>query len=78
MKQKNTLTWAISAVIYLGLVIGGYTVYASLDSNDDHINTHTATTNVNEEKESINEQTHNYNHTSQRNDGKDSAHSEVK
>jgi hypothetical protein len=43
MKQKNILTWAISAIIYLGLVIGGYTVYASLDSNDDHTDTHTAT-----------------------------------
>jgi hypothetical protein len=76
MKQKNILTWAISAILYLGLVIGGYTVYASLDSNDDHTDTHTATTNGNGEKESINVQTHNDNHTSQRNDGKDSAHSD--
>jgi hypothetical protein len=40
MKQKNILTWAISAIVYLGLVIGGYSVYASLNSNNDHTNTH--------------------------------------
>jgi hypothetical protein len=75
MKQKNILTWAISAIVYLGLVIGGYTVYASLDSNNDHTDTHAATTKGNEEKESINEQAHNDNHTSQRSDSKDSGHS---
>lgn len=75
MKQKNILTWAISAIIYLGLVLGGYTLYAGLESNDEHTDTHAAT-NGNEEKESINEQTHNDNHTSPRNDGKDSAHSD--
>jgi hypothetical protein len=76
MKQKNILTWAISAVVYLGLVIGGYTVYASLDSNNDHTDTHAATTNGNEEKESINEQAHNDNRTRQKTDGVDSEHSD--
>ncbi|MCM3676396.1 hypothetical protein M3699_21705 [Peribacillus simplex] len=72
MKQKNILTWAISAIVYLGLVIAGYTVFASLDSNNDHTDTHDeAKTNGNEEKESINEQAHKDNHTSQRSDGKD-------
>lgn len=64
MKQKNILTWAISAIVYLGLVIGGYIVYASLDSNNDQTDIHGAKTNGNEEKESINEQAHNDNHTS--------------
>lgn len=31
MKQKNMLTWAVSAIVYLGLVIGGYSVYAKLE-----------------------------------------------
>jgi hypothetical protein len=72
MKQKNIVTWAISAIVYLGLVIGGYTVYASLDSNDDHTDTHATTTNGNEEKEPINEEAHNDNHTSQSSGSKDS------
>ncbi|MCM3169976.1 MULTISPECIES: hypothetical protein [Peribacillus] len=76
MKQKNILTWAVSAIVYLGLVIGGYTVSASLDSNNDHTNTHEAKTTGKEEKESINEQSHNNNHTSQRSEGKDSRHSD--
>jgi hypothetical protein len=65
MKQKNILTWAISAIVYLGLVIGGYTVYASMDNNDDHTDTHEST-NVNEEN-SIKEQAHN-DHTGQKGD----------
>ncbi|MBT2606042.1 hypothetical protein J7E55_23995 [Bacillus sp. ISL-53] len=76
MKQKNMLTWAVSAIVYLGLVIGGYSVYASLNSNNDHTDTHAAKTNGNEEKESINEQAHNDNHTSQKSDGEDSGHSD--
>lgn len=67
------LTWAISAIVYLGLVIGGYTVFASLGSNNDHTDTHAAN---NEEKESINEQAHNDNHTSQKSDGEDTGHSD--
>lgn len=78
MKQKNMLTWAISAIVYLGLVIGGYTVFASLGSNNDHTDTHAAKTKGDEEKESINEQAHNDNHTSQKSDGKDSRHSDHK
>ncbi|MGG0412161.1 hypothetical protein [Peribacillus simplex] len=74
MKQKNMLTWAMSAIVYLGLVIGGYSIYASLNSNNDHSDTHAA----NEEKESINEQSHNDNHTSKKSDGKDSGHSDHK
>jgi len=71
MKQKNILTWAISAIVYLGLVIGGYSVSASLDSNNDHTDTHDeAKINGNEEKESIKEQTHKDNHS------KDSGHSD--
>lgn len=76
MKQKNILTWAISAIVYLGLVMGGYTVYASLYSSGDHTDTHAEKINGNEEKESINEQAHNDNHTSQRSDGKNSGHSD--
>ncbi|MEJ9230334.1 hypothetical protein LAV79_12760 [Peribacillus butanolivorans] len=76
MKQKNMLTWAISAIVYLGLVIGGYTVYTSLGSNNDHTDTHASKTNGNEEKESINEQAHNDNHTSQSSDGEDPEHSD--
>lgn len=65
------LTWAISAIVYLGLVIGGYSVSASLDSNNDHTDTHDeAKINGNEEKESIKEQTHKDNHS------KDSGHSD--
>ncbi|MBT2668901.1 hypothetical protein J7J00_26230 [Bacillus sp. ISL-4] len=75
MRQKNMLTWAISAIVYLGLVIGGYSIYASLNSNNDHTDTHAVKTNGNEEKESINEQAHNDNHTSKKSDGKDSGHS---
>ncbi|MBT2700703.1 hypothetical protein J7E79_25530 [Bacillus sp. ISL-40] len=70
MKQKNILTWAISAIVYLGLVIGGYSVYASLNSNNDHTNTHSEA-NSHEKKETIAEQAHNDDHTS----GKDSGHS---
>ncbi|WHY59185.1 hypothetical protein [Peribacillus simplex] len=81
MKQKNMLTWAISAIVYLGLVIGGYSIYASLNSNNDHSDTHAAKTKGDEEKESIIEQSHNDNHTSKKSDGKDGhsdhvAHSE--
>jgi hypothetical protein len=42
MKPKNIWTWTISAIVYLGLVIGGYTVYANVNSTnnltDDHVN----------------------------------------
>ncbi len=76
MKQKSILTWAISAIVYLGSVIGGYTVYASLNSSNNHTDAHSATSNGIEEKESINEQAHNDNHTRQRSDGKDSVHSD--
>ncbi|MCU6600294.1 hypothetical protein OCO53_07455 [Peribacillus frigoritolerans] len=77
MKQKNMVTWAISAIVYLGLVIGGYTVYASLDRNNEHTDTHDeAKTNGNEEKKFINEQAHKDNHISQRIDGEDSGHSD--
>lgn len=71
MKQKNILTWAISAIVYLGLVIGGYSVYASLNSNNDHTNTHLEA-NSHEKKETSAEQAHNDDHTS----GKDSGHSD--
>ncbi|WP_264737673.1 hypothetical protein [Cytobacillus firmus] len=74
MKQKNILTWAVSAIVYLGLVIGGYSVYASLDSNEEHTDSHESV-NGNEEK-SANEQAHNDNHASQGSDGKDSGHSD--
>ncbi|QGQ44256.1 hypothetical protein [Metabacillus sediminilitoris] len=67
MKQKSILTWAISAIVYLGIVIGGYTVYASLDNDDDHGYTHESA-NDNEEK-SLNEQAHNDNHTGQKSVG---------
>ncbi|KKI92106.1 hypothetical protein WQ54_11035 [Bacillus sp. SA1-12] len=73
MKQKSILTWAISAIVYLGVIIGGYTVYANLDNDDDHGETH-ETANVSEDK-SLNEQAHNDNHTGQRSDGNEhSAH----
>ncbi|WP_260286425.1 hypothetical protein [Peribacillus aracenensis] len=78
MKQKNMLTWAISAIVYLGLVIGGYSIYASLNSNNDHSDTHTAKTKGAEDKESINEQSHIDNHTSKKSDGKDSGQSDHK
>jgi hypothetical protein len=71
MKQKNILTWAISALVYLGLVIGGYSVYASLDSNDNHTDTHSGA-NSHEKKETSAEHAHNDDHTS----GKDSGHSD--
>ncbi|MGM0888894.1 MAG: hypothetical protein ACQEW5_18410 [Bacillota bacterium] len=74
MKQKNILTWVISAIMYLGLVIGCYSIYTSLNSNNDHLDAHAAKTNGNEEKESNNEQAHNDNHTSKKSDGKDSGH----
>ncbi|NCT39907.1 hypothetical protein GTW56_29710 [Bacillus sp. EB93] len=75
MKQKNILTWAVSAIVYLGLVIGGYTVSASLDSNNDHTNTHEAKTTGKEENEVNNEQAHNVDHTSQKSNGMDSGQS---
>ncbi|MGE7902834.1 hypothetical protein ACQKNS_00295 [Peribacillus sp. NPDC094092] len=74
MKQKNMLTWAISAIVYLGLVIGGYFIYASLNSNNDHLDAHAAKTNGIEEKESNNEKAHNGNHTSKKSDDKHSDH----
>ncbi|WP_244671086.1 hypothetical protein [Bacillus sp. NTK034] len=74
MKQKNILTWAISAIVYLGLVIGGYSVYASLDSNNEHTDNHESA-NGNEEMPA-NEQAHNDSHASQGNDSKDSGHSD--
>ncbi|MEH7010427.1 hypothetical protein V7087_06335 [Neobacillus niacini] len=70
MKQKNLLTWAISAIVYLGLVIGGYTVYASLDSNSDHTDTRSEA-DSHGKKETNTKQAHNDDHTS----GKDSGHS---
>ncbi|UOE53469.1 hypothetical protein [Cytobacillus oceanisediminis] len=75
MKQKSMLTWAISAIVYLGLVIGSYTVYASLDGSNDHTDSHESA-NGNKEK-SINEQAHNNdNHASHGSDGKESEHSD--
>ncbi|ALC81935.1 MULTISPECIES: hypothetical protein [Bacillus] len=67
MKQKTILTWGISAIVYLGLVIGGYTVYASVDSNNGHTDTHSAETAKEE---------HTGDHASQENDGADSEHSD--
>lgn len=37
MKQKSILIWALSAIVYLGIVMGGYSVYASMNpASDDH------------------------------------------
>jgi hypothetical protein len=71
MKQKKIWTWAISAIVYLGLVIGGYSVYASMDNRDDHTEDHSAS-NINEKKETHTED----NHTDEKNNDKNSAHSE--
>jgi hypothetical protein len=42
MKPKNIWTWTISAIVYLGLVIGGYTVYANVNSTNNHTDEHAA------------------------------------
>jgi hypothetical protein len=76
MKQKKIVTWAISAIVYLGLVIGGYTVYASMNTNNDHIDSHSATSNSNEKKETSTEEEHNDDHASQKSEGTDSGHSD--
>ncbi|MGM0920491.1 MAG: hypothetical protein ACQEWW_04565 [Bacillota bacterium] len=76
MKQKKIVTWAISAIVYLGLVIGGYTVYASMNTHNDHIDSHTATSNSNEKKETSTEEEHNDDHASQKSEGTDSGHSD--
>lgn len=76
MKQKKIVTWAISAIVYLGLVIGGYTVYASMNNKNDHTDTHSATSNSNEKKETSTEEEHNDDHTSQKSEGTDSGHSD--
>ncbi|MFF2498397.1 hypothetical protein [Peribacillus sp. NPDC058075] len=47
-----------------------------MNGNNDHTDTHAAKINGNEEKESINEQAHNDNHTSQKSDGEDSGQSD--
>ncbi|MBM7587472.1 hypothetical protein JOC86_004045 [Bacillus pakistanensis] len=36
MKPKNIWIWTISAIVYLGLVIGGYSVYANVNSANNH------------------------------------------
>jgi hypothetical protein len=42
MKLKTVWIWIISAVVYLGLVIGGYTVYASMNQTDPEASDHSA------------------------------------
>lgn len=76
MKQKKIVAWAISAIVYLGLVIGGYTVYASMNHNKDHTETHSAASHRNEKKETGTEEEHNDEHTSQKSEGADSGHSD--
>ncbi|HWO74345.1 MAG TPA: hypothetical protein VNM69_00345 [Bacillus sp. (in: firmicutes)] len=46
MKQKTLLVWSISAILYLGVVIGAYSVYASMNPitnnhQEDHTQPHT-------------------------------------
>ncbi|MBX9971064.1 hypothetical protein H7K06_26455 [Priestia aryabhattai] len=37
--KKSIMIWAVSAIVYLGIVIAGYSVYASLNPRtDEHIN----------------------------------------
>lgn len=36
MKQKTILYWTLSAVLYLGVVIGGYSIYASTSTVSDN------------------------------------------
>ncbi|MBD1380474.1 hypothetical protein [Metabacillus arenae] len=73
MKQKRILTWTISAIVYLGLVIGGYSVYASVGNNNPADN-HSPTKNNHEKKEAGNEQVHSDDHTSQKNNKEHSDH----
>lgn len=35
MKPKTVLYWTLSAVLYLGIVIGGYSIYASASTSSD-------------------------------------------
>lgn len=48
--KRSIMIWAISGIVYLGIVIAGYSVYASMNPKTDEYTTHTA--NNQEEKKS--------------------------
>ncbi|CAH2715900.1 hypothetical protein BACCIP111895_03084 [Neobacillus rhizosphaerae] len=41
--KKSIMIWAVSAIVYLGIVIAGYSVYASINPKSEEHNNHTAT-----------------------------------
>nr|WP_257535862.1 hypothetical protein [Mesobacillus foraminis] len=45
--KKTILIWAISAIVYLGVVIAGYSVYASSNSETDPHTNHQGEENMN-------------------------------
>lgn len=42
--KKSIMIWAASAVLYLGIVIAGYSVYASINPKADEHTDHAAAT----------------------------------
>jgi len=42
--KKSIMVWAASAVLYLGVVIAGYSVYASMNPKADEHTDHAAAT----------------------------------
>jgi flagellar basal body-associated protein FliL len=41
--KKSIMIWAVSAIVYLGIVIAGYSVYASINPKSEEHNNHTTT-----------------------------------
>jgi hypothetical protein len=41
--KKSIMIWAVSAIVYLGIVIAGYSVYASINPKSEESNNHTTT-----------------------------------
>lgn len=58
--KKSTIIWAISAIVYLGIVIAAYTVYASIDPQTEN---HTNSIHTDQEVESMNHEQSNHQHS---------------
>ncbi|ALC83528.1 MULTISPECIES: hypothetical protein [Bacillus] len=52
MKHKNVWIWFVSAFVYLGLVISGYTVYASMNQTNPQAAGHSDSMNMESEESS--------------------------
>jgi len=53
--KKSTMIWAISAIVYLGIVIAAYSVYASINPKTEN---HTNQMNTEQEEDSMNNHSH--------------------